>query len=195
MNRETDSRRPQRAERSRGPSKACRTPSATFSSQAPHSTFPQTILVTSPCQARRSDDVGPDLARTLAKGGLRMILVDGGLQRPMVRSFFGVPTHRAPFPVSLLGHTRWRTPSFPHGDTATASVSCFQAPEHQLFMRLFQTEHVEQDLAELSSRGQHDHKIGSTTSETKITNALVLADTIEAVVDRIPPRPFRPPTS
>ncbi len=46
-----------------------------------------------------------NLALTIARAGLRVVLIDGDLRRPMIATVFGVPVPRANFGNLLLGKT------------------------------------------------------------------------------------------
>ena len=121
-----------------------------------------------------------NLARTLAKGNLRVILVDGDLRRPMVSSFFGVPSHRSTFAGLLLGHTRVKDALIPAPGFGDGMQLVLASPEHGLLIDLLQTERVERVLADL--RGEADVIVIDSPPLTEVADALILADAVEAVV-------------
>ena len=65
--------------------------------------YPQTILITSAVTGDGKTMTAVNLATTLAKANMRVILVDGDLRRPMVGSIMGVPRLRGTFANVLLG--------------------------------------------------------------------------------------------
>ena len=56
--------------------------------------FPSTVLVTSAAPAEGKTMTAMNLALTLVRAGLRVILVDGDFRRPMIASAFGVAANR-----------------------------------------------------------------------------------------------------
>ena len=121
-----------------------------------------------------------NLATTLAKGNLKVILVDGDLRRPMVGTFFGVPSHRSSFASLLLGSIRVQDALVPapgYGDGLRLVVA---NPEHGLLIDLLQTERVDRVLAEL--RLEADVIVIDSPPLTEVADALILADAVEAVV-------------
>ena len=159
---------------------AYRTLRANLSAASPTGTFPQTILVTSSIPGEGKTMTAVHLARTLAKGNLRVILVDGDLRRPMVSSFFGVPSHRSTFAGLLLGSTKVKDALIPAPGYGEGMQLVLANPEHGLLIDLLQTERVERVLEEL--RLQADVIVIDSPPLTEVADALILADAVEAVV-------------
>ena len=159
---------------------AYRTLRANLSSASANGTFPQTILVTSSVPGEGKTMTAVNFARTLAKGGLRVILVDGDLRRPMVSSFFGVPSHRSTFAGLLLGTTKVKDALIPAPGFGEGMQLVLANPEHGLLIDLLQTERVERVLSEL--RLEADVIIIDSPPMTEVADALILADAVEAII-------------
>jgi succinoglycan biosynthesis transport protein ExoP len=159
---------------------AYRTLRANLSSASAGGSFPHTILVTSSVPGEGKTMTSVNLARTLAQGNLRVILVDGDLRRPMVSSFFGVPSHRGTFAGLLLGHTEVKDALVPAPGYGDGMQLVLASPEHGLLIDLLQTERVERVLAEL--RGEADVIVIDSPPLTEVADALILADAVDAVV-------------
>lgn len=153
---------------------------ANLSSASASGTFPQTILVTSSVPGEGKTMTAVNLARTLAKGNLRVILVDGDLRRPMVSSFFGVPSHRSTFAGLLLGTTSVKDALIPAPGYGEGMQLVLANPEHGLLIDLLQTERVERVIAELQAEA--DVIVIDSPPLTEVADALILADAVEAVV-------------
>ena len=159
---------------------AYRTLRANLTSAGVGGSFPQTILVTSSVPGEGKTMTAVNLATTLAKGNIRVILVDGDLRRPMVGSVFGVPGHRSTFANLLLGNAAVKDALVPapgYGDGLRLLVA---NPEHGLLIDLLQSERVDRVLAEL--RLQADVIVIDSPPLTEVADALILADAVEAVV-------------
>lgn len=142
--------------------------------------FPQTILVTSSVPGEGKTMTAVNLATTLAKGGVRVILVDGDLRRPMVGSFFGVPGHRTTLAHLLLGTGSMEDALLSAPGYGEGLRLLVATPEHGLLIDLLQSDRVDRVLAEL--RLEADVIVIDSPPLTEVADALILADAVEAVV-------------
>ena len=159
---------------------AYRTLRASLSWASASGTFPKTILITSAEPAEGKTMTAVNLARTLANGNLRVILVDGDFRRPMVSSFFGVPSHGGTFAELLLGAIRVEDALIPAPEYGARLQLVLASPEHGLLIDLLQTDRVERALTELQLKA--DVIVIDSPPLTEVADALILADAVEAVV-------------
>jgi capsular exopolysaccharide synthesis family protein len=157
-----------------------RTLRANLTSASANGSLPRTILVTSSTPGEGKTMTAVNLARTLAQANLRVILIDGDLRRPMVSSFFGVPSHRSTFAGLLLGTTRVKDALIPAPGYGDGMQLVLSTPEHGLLIDLLQTERVERVLADLQAEA--DVIVIDSPPMTEVADALILADAVEAVV-------------
>lgn len=159
---------------------AYRTLRASLAAAGTTGSFPQTILVASAVPGEGKTMTAVNLATTLAKGDLRVILVDGDLRRPMVASFFGIPGHRTTLAHLLLGNATVEDAlvSAPGYDDGLRLLVA--SPEHGLLIDLLQSDRVDRVLAEL--RLEADVIVIDSPPLTEVADALILADAVEAVV-------------
>lgn len=159
---------------------AYRTLRASLAGAGNTASFPQTVLVTSSVPGEGKTMTAVNLATTLAKGDLRVILVDGDLRRPMVGTFFGIPSHRATLAQLLLGNTTVGNAlvSVPGYDDRLRLLTA--SPEHGLLIDLLQSDRVDKLLAEL--RLEADVIVLDSPPLTEVADALILADAVDAVV-------------
>ena len=158
---------------------AYRTLRASLSWASASGTFPKTILITSAEPAEGKTMTAVNLARTLANGNLRVILVDGDFRRPMVSSFFGVSSHGGTFAELLLGAIRVEDALIPAPGYGARLQLVLASPEHGLLIDLLQTDRVERVLTELR---EADVIVIDSPPLTEVADALILADAVDAVV-------------
>ena len=142
--------------------------------------YPQTILVTSAVTGDGKTMTAVNLATTLAKANMRVILVDGDLRRPMVGSVMGVPRLRGTFANVLLGTSHVEdalVPARGYGDRLRVLVS---TPESGLLIDLLRSDRVDSALAAL--RLEADVIVIDSSPLTEVADALILADAVDAVV-------------
>lgn len=82
---------------------AYRTLRASLSSAGKEGGFPAVVLVTSAAPAEGKTMTAMNLAITLVRTGMRVVLIDGDLRRPMVASAFGVAANRRGLAKLLTG--------------------------------------------------------------------------------------------
>jgi capsular exopolysaccharide synthesis family protein len=159
---------------------AYRTLRASLTTPGREGGFPQSILVTSALPREGKTMTSVNLALTLAATGLRVILVDGDLRRPMVGTVFGIASHPSGFARVLSGTSTLEdelVSARGHGDQLRLLLS---SPEHMSVVDLLEPHHVERVLAEL--RLYADVVVIDSSPLTEVADALTLADEADAVV-------------
>jgi capsular exopolysaccharide synthesis family protein len=141
--------------------------------------FPQMILITSASEGEGKTMTSMNLATTLAHGGMRVMLVDGDLRRPMIATVFGIASG-AGFAELLAGRAApedvlVRAPG--HGENLRLLLA---SPEHGQLIDLLEPRRVERVLAEL--RLCADVVIIDSPPLGEVSDALALADEVDAVV-------------
>lgn len=154
--------------------------SSSFTAGAREERFPQLILVTSAIPGEGKTMTSVNLAKTLAGGGVRTILVDGDLRRPMVATVFGVPAGRIGFADLLAGRATIdegliSAPGY--GDELRLLLA---SPEQAALIDLMEPRRVERVLAEM--RLEADVVVIDSPPLTEVADALTLADEADAVV-------------
>src|SRR5581483_6138089 len=153
---------------------AYRTLRASLTSPGREASFPQSILITSALPREGKTMTSVNLALTLAASGLRVILADGDLRRPMVGTVFGVATHQSGFARVLSGVSTLEDELIPapgHGDQLRLLLS---SPEHMSVVDLLEHHRVEHVLAQL--RLYADVVVIDSPPLTEVADALTLAD-------------------
>jgi capsular exopolysaccharide synthesis family protein len=121
-----------------------------------------------------------NLAVTLALGGMRVVLVDGDLRRPMVATVFGVTARRQGFASLLLGEVDANQVLVPAPGHADRLHLLLASPEHAHLVDLLETRRVERAIEELSL--QADVVIIDSPPITAVADALNLADAVDTVL-------------
>jgi capsular exopolysaccharide synthesis family protein len=141
--------------------------------------FPQIVLITSASEGEGKTMTSVNLATTLAHGGMRVMLVDGDLRRPMIATVFGVASGSG-FADLLAGRAApedvlVRAPG--HGDQLRLLLA---SPEHGALIDLLEPSRVERVLSEL--RLYADVVVIDSPPLSEVADALALADESDAVV-------------
>lgn len=142
--------------------------------------FPGVILVTSALPREGKTMTSVNLAVTLATAGMRVILVDGDLRRPMVATVFRVPPRPIGFANILAEQAsvdEALVPAPGYGDNLQLLLA---SPEHVHLIDLLEPHRVERALAEL--RLFADVVIVDSPPLTEVADALTLADEADAVI-------------
>jgi non-specific protein-tyrosine kinase len=142
--------------------------------------LPQTLLVTSAVPGEGKTMTAVNLSITLALGGLRVILVDGDLRRPMVATRFGVAPRGAGFASVLDGSATVEEALVEapgHGDSLRLLLS---SPEHGYLIDLLEPRRVEEAMEALKLHA--DIVVLDSPPLTEVADALSLADEAEAVI-------------
>lgn len=159
---------------------AFRTLRATIASAGPDGTFPQTVLVTSAVPGEGKTMTAVNLAVTIALAGMRVVVVDGDLRRPMVGTVFRAPARRVGFASVLHGEatieqTLIQAPG--HGERLQLLLS---SPGHGYFVDLLRRDQVERVLDDLKLHA--DVVIVDSPPLTEVADALTLAEAADAVL-------------
>jgi non-specific protein-tyrosine kinase len=142
------------------------------------SDMPRTILVTSAMPGEGKTMTAVNLSVTMALAGMRVILVDGDLRRPMVAPVFGVAASREGFASLLLGKSDANlVPAPGHGDRLRLLLA---SPEHAHLIDLLEPRRVKRALDELAT--QADVVIVDSPPLGEVADALPLADEVDAVI-------------
>ena len=142
--------------------------------------FPESILITSAMPGEGKTMTSVNLAIGLSTAGMRVILVDGDLRRPMVATLFGVATRPRGFASVLMGESSVEESLVPapgHGDGLRLLLA---SPEHAHLVDLLDPERVERVLAEL--RLSADVVVIDSPPLTEVADALTLADEVDAII-------------
>jgi capsular exopolysaccharide synthesis family protein len=159
---------------------AFRTLRATLAASGREGGFPQTVLVTSAVPGEGKTMTAVNLAVTLSLAGMRVVLVDGDLRRPMVGTVFRVPAGRSGFVSLLHGEVSFEQALLEapgHGDRLQLLLS---NPDHGFLVDLLRRDQIERVLAELKLHA--DVVVVDSPPLTEVADALTLADAVEAVV-------------
>jgi tyrosine-protein kinase len=159
---------------------AYRTLRASLATAGPNGGFPRSILVTSAMPGEGKTMTAGNLATTLALSGMRVVLVDGDLRRPMVATLFRVPARAAGLASVLAGHAEVYDAlvSAPGADSRLRLLLATAGQEH--LIDLLQPSRVERVLAELLEEA--DVVVVDSAPLTQVADALVLADAVDVVV-------------
>jgi capsular exopolysaccharide synthesis family protein len=142
--------------------------------------FPRTILVTSAIPGEGKTMTCVSLAGTMAAAGIRVVLVDGDLRRPMIATIFGIPSGSRGFASMLHGRakpesTLVRAPGHPKNLRLLLA-----SPEHAQLIDLLQRGRVERVLEQL--RAHADVVIIDSPPLGEVADALTLADVADTVI-------------
>jgi polysaccharide biosynthesis transport protein len=142
--------------------------------------FPRTILVASASRHEGKTMTSVNLAITLAAGGLRVILLDADLRRPMVATVFGVSAAGGSFADLFSGRataaeTLVRVPG--HSDDLRLVIA---NPDHVGEVDLLDGRRVKALLSQL--KAEADVVIVDSPALTEVADALTLADSVETVL-------------
>jgi capsular exopolysaccharide synthesis family protein len=134
------------------------------------------ILVTSPFASEGKTTVAANLAITLGRAGLRVILVDADLRRPRVHTFFGLS--ESPGLSSVLsGAAEWRDVVQPlAGEPNLTVLTAGSVPANP--SELLGTERTRRVLAEITQ--EYDQVIVDTPPSLPVTDAVALSQRVDA---------------
>jgi capsular exopolysaccharide synthesis family protein len=141
--------------------------------------FPRTILVTSAIPGEAKTMTSVNLSITLALSGLKVILVDSDLRRPMIATVFGATARSNGFGLLLLGNAPPEqallpAPSIPNLQLLLAN------PQHAHLVDMLDRDRLETVLAQLQEYA--DIVIVDSPPLTEVADALTLADVVETVL-------------
>lgn len=146
----------------------------------PEGGVPKVILVTSALPGEGKTMTSANLATTMAQAGLRVILVDGDLRRPMLGTVLGVGVRETGLVRLLLGNARpeevlVNAPG--HGDNLRLLLSSADSGALVDLLRPDQVDRVFGELRKLA-----DVIVVDSPPLTEVADALALADVADAVL-------------
>ncbi|MDX6452921.1 MAG: tyrosine-protein kinase [Gaiellaceae bacterium] len=142
-------------------------------------TLPETILVTSASPGEGKTMTSVNLALTIASAGMRVVLVDADLRRPMVGTVFNLPLSPIGF-ASVLAEETTVEEALVAAPGSRDLRLLLASPEHAHFVDLLQPERIERVLAEL--RLHADVVVIDSAPIAAVADALNLAAEVAAVV-------------
>jgi receptor protein-tyrosine kinase len=158
---------------------AYRTLRASLTSAGPKGGFPRTILVTSAIPGEAKTMTSVNLAITLALTGVKVILIDADLRRPMIATVFGAAARSNGFGLLLLGNAPPDLALLEAPGTPNLQL-LLSNPEHAHLVDLLQRERLEKVLAQL--REYADVIIIDSPPLTEVADALPLADVVDTIL-------------
>jgi len=153
---------------------------ASIATAGPDGHFPRSVLVTSAIPREGKTLTAVNLALTMALAGMRVILVDGDLRRPMVAGIFGVATSRNGFPEVLAGTVPVERAVVPAPNQATELQLLLTGPGRSHVVDLLDTNHVEHVMSQLQEAA--DIVIIDSPPLAEVADALPLADAVDGVI-------------
>ena len=142
--------------------------------------YPRSVLVTSAVAGEGKTMTSVNLAVTLSLAGMRVVLVDGDLRRPMVATVFGVPSRRHGFAHVLVGEVGVDEAlvSAPgHGGNLQLLLA---SPEHEHVIDLLDPSRIQRVLEQLGDVA--DVAVVDSPPLTEVADALNLAAQVDAVL-------------
>jgi capsular exopolysaccharide synthesis family protein len=159
---------------------AYRTLRANLASGVDEAGMPRTILVTSAIPGEGKTLTAVNLAITLASGGMRVVLVDGDLRRPMLATVFGLASPGSGFADLFVRDTHDDRILIPAGDREKMLRLVLATPERAHLVDMLQMRRVTRALNWLKHRA--DVVVIDSPALTEVADALTLADAVDAVV-------------
>jgi len=158
---------------------AYRTLRASLTGAGPSGGYPRTILVTSAIPGEGKTMTSVNLAITMALTGVKVILIDADLRRPMVATVFGAAAHSNGFGLLLLGNASPELALLDAPGTPNLQL-LLSNPEHAHLVDLLQRERLDAVLEQL--REYADVIIIDSPPLTEVGDALPLADVADMVL-------------
>ena len=159
---------------------AYRTLRASLATAGPNGGFPRTLLVSSSIPGEGKTLTSVNLAITMALSGVRVILVDADLRRPMVATAFGVPARSRGFATLLAADAdpQRLLVSAPHQPRELKLL--LASPQHAWMVDLLQRDRIERVLERLKQYA--DVVIVDSPPIGEVADALALADAVDTVI-------------
>ena len=158
---------------------AYRTLRASLTGAGPNGGYPRTILVTSAIPGEGKTMTSVNLAITMALTGVKVILIDADLRRPMIATVFGAAARSNGFGLLLLGNASPELALLEAPGTPNLQL-LLSNPEHAHLVDLLQRERLDTVLEQL-----HEHAdviIIDSPPLTEVGDALPLADVADMVL-------------
>ena len=158
---------------------AYRTLRASLTGAGPDGGYPRTILVTSAIPGEGKTMTSVNLAITMALTGVKVILIDADLRRPMIATVFGAAARSNGFGLLLLRNASPDLALLEAPGTPNLQL-LLSNPEHAHLVDLLQRERLDAVLDQL--REYADVIIIDSPPLTEVGDALPLADVADMVL-------------
>lgn len=159
---------------------AYRTLRASLANAGADGGFPRTVLVSSSIPGEGKTLTSINLAITMALSGVKVVLVDADLRRPMIATAFGIPARTRGFATLLGGEAdpQRALVSPPHQPRELKLL--LASPQQAWMVDLLQRERIERVLDRLKQNA--DVVIIDSPPVGEVADALALADVVETVI-------------
>jgi capsular exopolysaccharide synthesis family protein len=159
---------------------AYRTLRASLANSGADGGFPRTILITSAAPSEGKTFTAVNLAITLALTGMKVILVDGDLRRPMIATVFGVTVPRHGFATLLTGESTARESLSPVKRYGEHLQLLLASPKHASLVDLLDQRRLSDALDDLQLLA--DVVVVDSPPLTEVADALTLVDVTDVVL-------------
>jgi capsular exopolysaccharide synthesis family protein len=159
---------------------AYRTLRASLATAGRNGGFPRTILVSSSIPGEGKTLTSVNLAITLALSGVRVVLVDADLRRPMIATAFGVPARSRGFATLLAADADPQRVLVTAPNQPRELKLLLASPQHAWMVDLLQRDRIERVLDRLKQYA--DVIIIDSPPIGEVADALALADAVDTVV-------------
>ena len=159
---------------------AYRTLRTSLATVGPDRSMPKVIVVTSASPGEGKTMTSMNLALTIARAGLRVILIDGDLRRPMLATVFGVPVPRTSFGHVLLEKATVADALRPAPGYGERLRLLLSSPEHGYTIDFLQTNNLDRVITEVGNAA--DVVVIDSPPLGEVADALSLADAADAVI-------------
>ena len=159
---------------------AYRTLRASLANAGADGGFPRTVLVSSSIPGEGKTLTSINLAITMALSGVKVVLVDADLRRPMIATAFGIPARARGFATFLAGDAdpQRALVSPPHQPRELKLL--LASPQQAWMVDLLQRDRIERVLDRLKQIA--DVVIIDSPPVGEVADALALADVVETVI-------------
>jgi receptor protein-tyrosine kinase/non-specific protein-tyrosine kinase len=158
---------------------AYRTLRASLTGAGPDGGFPRKILVTSAIPGEAKTMTSVNFAVTLALSGVRVILVDADLRRPMIATVFGAAARTNGFGLLLVGNASPETALLQAPGNPNLQL-LLSNPQHAHLVDLLQRHRIETVLDQLLEYA--DVVVVDSPPLTEVADALTLADVVDTTL-------------
>jgi capsular exopolysaccharide synthesis family protein len=158
---------------------AYRTLRASLTGAGPDGGFPSKILVTSAIPGEAKTMTSVNFAVTLALSGMRVILVDADLRRPMIGTVFGAAARTNGFGLLLLGNATPEATLLPAPGHPNLQL-LLSNPQHAHLVDMLERHRIEAVLDQLHEYA--DVIVVDSPPLTEVADALTLADGVDTVL-------------
>lgn len=159
---------------------AYRTLRASLATAGAEGKYPRTVLVTSSIPGEGKTMTSVNLAITLALTGVRVVLVDADLRRPMVATVFGIPAGSRGLATMLKGDIDPKKVLVPAPGQPDELKLLLANAQHAQMVDLLRRDRIERVLDRLGREA--DVIVIDSPPVGEVADALTLADAVESVV-------------